>query len=174
MKKAALLFSAFFLSGCAFLNPYESDFSCPEGNRGKCVSVQQAYEENGVVPSKTKADAAKEGHCTSKYSDVDGAVSLETVCTDPQPATTSAPAATMVLNQEDRNYNHYRSALFEKFNGLLKEPVTPVVAPPKAMRVLLLPYTGQENEFYMLRYVYFFVDEPRWILGDSVLEEEEE
>lgn len=174
MRKAALLISAFFLSGCALLNPYESDFSCPEGNKGKCVSVQQAYEDNGAVSAKVKGDATKEGRCTSKYSDVDGAMPFETVCSDPQLATTSAPAAVAAVNPEDRNYNHYRSALFEKFNGLLKEPVTPVVAPPKAMRVLLLPYTGQENEFYMLRYVYFFVDEPRWILGDSVLEEEEE
>ena len=66
------------------------------------------------------------------------------------------------------------SALFDKFSGLLKEPVTPVVAPPKTMRVLLLPYTGQDNEFYMLRYVYFFVDEPRWFMGDSVSSGEEE
>jgi conjugal transfer pilus assembly protein TraV len=71
-------------------------------------------------------------------------------------------------NPEERNYNQYRSALFDKFSGLLKEPKTPIVAPPKVMRVLLLPYTGQENEFYMLRYVYFFVDKPHWILGDSV------
>lgn len=174
MRKAALLFSAFFLGGCAFLNPYESDFSCPEGNNGKCVSVQQAYEDNGSVPTKANTDVARKGNCTSSYSEIDGAVSLDAACSDTQPATNSTPAATMVLNPEDRNYNRYRSALFEKFNGLLKEPVTPVVAPPKAMRVLLLPYTGQENEFYMLRYVYFFVDEPRWILGDSVLEEEEE
>ena len=42
------------------------------------------------------------------------------------------------------------------------------------MRVLLLPYTGQENEFYMMRYVYFFVDNARWILGDSVTSNDEE
>jgi len=77
-------------------------------------------------------------------------------------------AAPVTGNLEERNYNQYRSSLFDKFNGLLKEPKTPIVAPPKVMRVLLLPYTGQENEFYMLRYVYFFVDKPRWILGDSV------
>jgi len=76
--------------------------------------------------------------------------------------------------KENGALTKYRAALFDKFTGLLKEPVTPVVAPPKTMRVLLLPYTGQDNEFYMLRYVYFFVDEPRWLLGDTVTSGEEE
>ena len=77
-------------------------------------------------------------------------------------------------NNEEKSFNRYRSALYDKFSGLLKEPKTPIVAPPKVMRVLLLPYTGQENEFYMLRYVYFFVDKPRWILGDSVIADGED
>jgi conjugal transfer pilus assembly protein TraV len=76
--------------------------------------------------------------------------------------------------RETQNYNRYRSALYDKFGKLLKEPKTPVVSPPKTMRVLLLPYTGQDNEFYMMRHVYFFVDEPRWILGDSVSSSDDE
>ena len=70
--------------------------------------------------------------------------------------------------------NRYRAALLDTFTGLLKEPVTPVVAPPKTMRVLILPYTGQDNELNMVRYVYFFVDEPRWLLGDTIMSGEEE
>jgi len=42
------------------------------------------------------------------------------------------------------------------------------------MRVLLLPYKGEGNELFMLRHVYFFVDEPRWVLGDSLLAIDEE
>ncbi len=113
--------------------------------------------------------------CTSTYSGVEGG-GMETTCSDPhgdteKAATTATPVSG---NIEEKNYNRYRSALYDKFSGLLKEPQTPIVAPPKVMRVLLLPYTGQENEFYMLRYVYFFVDKPRWILGDSVTAEGED
>jgi len=116
---------------------------------------------------------AKSG-CSTAYSGIDGE-GMVTTCTEAIPADTdgnptgNATAAPPIAgNTEERNYNQYRSALFDKFSDLLKEPKTPIVAPPKVMRVLFLPYTGQENEFYMLRYVYFFVDKPRWILGDSV------
>ncbi|MHB8057075.1 MAG: TraV family lipoprotein [Desulfuromonadaceae bacterium] len=152
------------MSGCALLNPYESSFSCPESSKGKCVSVQTAYSEStsGAFPVKeTQVDHATE-ECGPE-SITPGS------CIDGKKEVTSNP-----LSKENGTYNRYRTALFDKFSGLLKEPVSPVVAPPKTMRVLLLPYTGQDNEFYMLRYVYFFVDEPRWLLGDTVSSGEEE
>jgi conjugal transfer pilus assembly protein TraV len=107
------------------LNPYASDFNCPDTDPGKCVSVRTAYEESkGIVPT---AAAAGSG---------DGR-------------------------------DLYREALYSRFAGLLREPETPMVVPPRVMRVLLLPYRGAEGELYMLRYAYLFVEEPRWILGDQ-------
>lgn len=164
MKKALITTGMLIMSGCALLNPYESSFSCPETSNGKCVSVQTAYSESSTGPGKAHEpaeDHAREG-CGSG-NDNGGA------CTEGKKEATLNPAS-----KEDGSYNRYRSALFDRFSGLLKEPVTPVVAPPRTMRVLLLPYTGQDNEFYMLRYVYFFVDEARWLLGDSVSSAEEE
>lgn len=154
MKKTLIVIVMLTMSGCSLLNPYESSFSCPDTSKGKCVSVQTAYSEsaNGARPVKEALVA----HATE-----DGG--SENMTATPHP-----------LSKENGTYNRYRTALFDKFSGLLKEPVTPVVAPPKTMRVLLLPYTGQDNEFYMLRHVYFFVDEPRWLLGDSVSSGEEE
>lgn len=164
MKKILIVIGILSMSGCALLNPYESSFSCPESSKGKCVSVQTAYSESasGALPVKeTQTDRAVED-CTSE--------NISTgACSDAKNDGTPSP-----VPKENGTYNRYRTALFDKFSGLLKEPVSPVVAPPKTMRVLLLPYTGQENEFYMLRYVYFFVDEPRWLLGDSVSAGEEE
>lgn len=176
MKKAlcSILVSG-FLCGCSMINPYQSEFSCPDTFKGKCASVREVYMEDatGGAKEKTGTSAAK-SRCTSTYSDTE-AGGVVTTCSDPSPADTGTStsdnaslSASAAGNAEERNYNQYRSALYDKFSGLLKEPQTPVVAPPKVMRVLLLPYTGQENEFYMLRYVYFFVDKPRWILGDSV------
>nr|WP_246562059.1 TraV family lipoprotein [Geobacter grbiciae] len=153
------------MSGCALLNPYESNFSCPESYNGKCVSVQTAYSESSGGAARTKDAAADQSHesCGSESENL-GA------CTDSRKELAGSNPA----SKENGALTKYRAALFDKFTGLLKEPVTPVVAPPKTMRVLLLPYTGQDNEFYMLRYVYFFVDEPRWLLGDTVSSGEEE
>ena len=174
------------LCGCSMINPYQSEFSCPDTFKGKCASVREVYLEdaaesrqNSAEQNKVEKPVAKQG-CTSTYSGMEGG-GMVTSCSDAVPAEMGAIAggnASLVApvgeNPEERNYNQYRSALFDKFSGLLKEPKTPIVAPPKVMRVLLLPYTGQENEFYMLRYVYFFVDKPRWILGDSVVADGED
>ena len=164
MKNILIAIGILSMSGCALLNPYESSFSCPESSKGKCVSVQTAYSESatGPLPAKEAQSDRTAEECTSENSTA-GA------CSDAKKEGTLNP-----VSKENGTYNRYRTALFDKFSGLLKEPVTPVVAPPKTMRVLLLPYTGQDNEFYMLRYVYFFVDEPRWLLGDTVSSGEEE
>lgn len=167
------------LCGCALLNPYESEFNCPDSFKGKCTSVRQVYMEDsaGAPPNKVEKYVAKP-RCTTTYSGTEGE-GLVTTCSDPVPAdrdkvTAETPSTPVSGNDEETNFNRYRSSLYDRFNGLLKEPQTPIVAPPKVMRVLLLPYTGQDNEFYMLRYVYFFVDKPRWILGDSVTADGEE
>jgi len=165
VKRTLALAGMLLMSGCALLNPYESNFSCPESYNGKCVSVQTAYSESSGGAARTKDVAADQPqeNCGSE-SENHGA------CTE----TRNELADSKLPSKENGALTKYRAALFDKFTGLLKEPVTPVVAPPKTMRVLLLPYTGQDNEFYMLRYVYFFVDEPRWLLGDTVTSGEEE
>jgi conjugal transfer pilus assembly protein TraV len=134
-----LLVLAILLTGCASVfNPYESDFQCPETDRGKCVSIQDAYGES---MQKNLSKENKEELKSEKPKEGDA------------------------LKSQDKK-NDYQEALYKELAGLLKEPITPVVAPPKVMRVFLLPYKGDANELYMLRYIYFFVDEPKWILGD--------
>lgn len=170
--------AAGLLCGCSMLNPYESEFSCPDTFKGKCASVREVYLEDAaasrqnVTEQNMAAKPAAKSACTTTYSSIEGE-GLTTTCADTAPVDMDSMSP-VAVNPEERNFNRYRSALFDKFGGLLKEPQTPVVAPPKVMRVLLLPYTGQENEFYMLRYVYFFVDKPRWILGDSVVADGED
>lgn len=70
----------------------------------------------------------------------------------------------------------YRDALFMKLSNLLREPKTPLVVPPKVVRVMILPYqdaTGKE--FYSARYIYTIVEEPQWILQNlKALPPEEE
>ena len=148
MNKTLTVAGMLLLSGCSLMNPYESSFSCPETGTGKCVSVQTAYQEATAPVTVMTTDTT-----------------TETTAGNSTPENRERPGAAE---------NRYRTALCDTFPGLLKEPVTPVVAPPRTMRVLILPYTGQDNELNMLRYVYFFVDEPRWLLGDTITSGEEE
>lgn len=62
----------------------------------------------------------------------------------------------------------YQDSLYRKLTGLLDEPTTPVIAPPKVMRMLLLPYKGSDKELYLYRYVFFVVDDYSWTLGDNI------
>jgi conjugal transfer pilus assembly protein TraV len=151
MRKYFILLFVLAAAGCAIVNPYENDFSCPDTFHGKCISVHGAYADS--LTGKDDAYEKKINNCI-------GGNCPEAGGGDPVPT----PAGTV----EDRNYNAYRSALYSRYDQLLRDPQTPVVAPPKVMRVLFLPYKGQEGEFYMYRHVYFFTEEPKWILGDSV------
>lgn len=70
--------------------------------------------------------------------------------------------------------NAYRDALFDRFAGLLREPETPVIVPPKTMRVLMLPYRGKSNELFMPRYAYVLIGESSWILAKEAKTTEED
>lgn len=153
MYRIVILFiAAALLNGCSVFNPYESEFPCRDVYKGKCASMQESYTESitGKDGGKTDKKDCEGGRCltTEHISINDGSVKGNET-------------------PETVNYNQYKAAMFKRMGGLINEPSTPFVVPPKIMRVLLLPYKGQEGEFYMLRHVYFFVDEPRWILGDS-------
>ena len=50
--------------------------------------------------------------------------------------------------------------------GLLREEKKPLLLPPKILRVLLLPYRGQDGELFMSRYVYIKIEDSQWILTD--------
>lgn len=130
--KLLLILISVVVFGCASaMNPYSENFTCPIMEHGKCVPIQQAYQESVTGKPITLEEQKKE---------------------KPQPEYSPV---------EDV----YRDALFTKLSQLLKEPRTPLLAPPKVVRVMILPYqdtTGKE--FYSARYVYTLVEEPQWIL----------
>ncbi len=49
---------------------------------------------------------------------------------------------------------------------LLEEPETPLLQPPKVLRVLLLPYRGEDNELFMTRYAFLEVERAQWVLTE--------
>ncbi len=135
--------------GCSMLNPYDSEFPCKGGYPGKCTSVREAHLESlAGTDGGNKQKPCSDGNCQSDTSSDE------------------------LLRNNDAKASEgaYKASLYRRLDGLLQEPKMPVVAPPKVMRILMLPYKGQDGEFYMMRYLYFFVDEPRWVLGDSIEE----
>jgi len=153
MRFAVLIGLSLVAAGCAGgLGVYESEFSCPQTYNGRCISVPDAH------------DLALKGHDGPEYDpNVESSVVKK-----------KAQQEDGLASGEESAHVSYKQSLFKRFDDLLQEPATPVVAPPQVMRVLLLPYKGDGNELYMLRHVYFFVDEPRWVLGDSLIALEEE
>ncbi len=143
VKSILLLISAgLFLTSCtSIMNPYSSNFSCPKYYKGKCVSLTEAYKE-----------------------------SIRN--TDGMPAKDNASkqirqlAINTVQNEGKRSsISLYQRDMLRKMSGLIKQPKTPIVIPPKTMRVLILPYVNSQNELEMGRYVYFFVGKPRWLFS---------
>jgi conjugal transfer pilus assembly protein TraV len=47
---------------------------------------------------------------------------------------------------------------------LLPGEKKPLLQPPKILRVLLLPYRGENDELFMTRYVYLKIEDSQWIL----------
>jgi len=50
--------------------------------------------------------------------------------------------------------------------GLLQEEKKPILQPPKILRVLLLPYKGENEELFMTRYIYVKIENADWVLTD--------
>lgn len=144
MKRLSILIFLLLISGCAsVLNPYKGEFQCPETVNGKCVSVNTAYEES---VGEKRSKGGSQGKVKSLQDELKESSIKE--------RTASAEG------------NEYEKALLGRMKGLLSEPVTPMVATPQAYRILLLSYPGDGDELFMPRYVYFFIDKPRWILDN--------
>lgn len=73
-------------------------------------------------------------------------------------AVTLDPAETA---QHELQENRYKIV-----SELLKEETKPLLQPPKILRVLLLPYKGEDEELFMSRYVYLKIEDSQWVLTD--------
>lgn len=161
MRFLTLMALALMTASCAtFVNPYNEDFSCPKTFNGKCVSITEAYDES-VEGVGLEEEEHEPEPCDCWPDEID--------C-DCEESKQKDDIAIAISEQKapspESPENSYRESLYGKLTRLIDEPVTPIVAPPKVLRVLLLPYEGSDNALYMYRYVYFFVDEPRWILDE--------
>lgn len=140
MKALMLSAMCVSLSGCALFNPYDSEFMCQAtDDYGRCVSVDGAYSD------------ALAGRRNLRKSE--GRKSMD--------ETEDARRA-----GETQAYSAYKHSEYREMRALLDLPVTPLVKPPKVLRTLITAYPSSARTLYTPRYVFFFVDEGRFVLGD--------
>jgi conjugal transfer pilus assembly protein TraV len=144
-----LLLPLLFLSGCGgvgrIVNPYEENFKCrTRDDAGKCISTPSAYKE-------------------ARFPDTDHA--SETSCTNTNGDTVPCPPAT-TTDASNINQLTAQNSRYKTLTALLTEPDKPMLEPPGIMRVLMLPYKGENDELFMTRYVYLKLRESQWVLTD--------
>jgi conjugal transfer pilus assembly protein TraV len=59
-----------------------------------------------------------------------------------------------------------QNSRYKALADLLEAPETPVLNPPRILRVLLLPYKGENNELFMTRYAYLEIEPSQWVLTE--------
>ena len=150
-----LLALTLVLSGCsALVSPYSTTFQCPDSDKGKCVSVQTAYDESIDDNPLVKEATCEE--CDEEKNKKD---------TDKEKEASTAPAA-------NKPKYDYQDVLYKKLTSIIDAPETPMVIPPDVVRVLIPSYTGTDNELFSARYVYFFATEPKWSITTATESEE--
>lgn len=55
---------------------------------------------------------------------------------------------------------------YRMLSELLPEEKKPILQAPKIMRILLLPYKGENQELFMTRYAYVKIEDSDWILSN--------
>src|ERR1039457_1691039 len=186
ITKFAVLAALFMLNGCAsILNPFESKFACPDNPKGKCISIKGAYNEDLASSTDGKfnpddtlpaTEIRKNNHEAPRQVDsVQEAPKGKSCCTGKPDTTEEMPMAPQPALQQVRNdvpVQEYRDASLKKVTKLLRDPVSPLVAPPHVMRVLILPYEDDDGTLNLQRFHYVMVDRPKWVLGDYLAKEE--
>lgn len=147
MKILIIFTSAlFFLQACSPI-PYNNDFGCKrEEAYGKCVTVEEAYEEavTGVEKGKPLGKKAKKSKSET-----------------PKKESNSLAV-----------YKDYRYEMLDSLRKLVAQPDTPIVKPPVQTRTLILSYIPRDNKrrLYQPRYVYSIAEDPEFVYGQYELQ----
>ena len=174
------------ISGCArVFNPYKSTWSCPAPYLGKCTDVHEAYKESVTGQDEKNAQAFRDkvnrdkkvakkgsdddaGKCTTCGGGSGGtgesftSATCNAECSKDKASKPCQECLSSLPKPSDEAL--YKGALFREMTSIIEQPRTPMLKQPEVLRVLVLGYTGGENEFFSHRYMYMIVSKPRWIL----------
>jgi conjugal transfer pilus assembly protein TraV len=159
-----LIVAALPLSGCAtvgsIMSPYSEKFSCKNSDHGQCIHPEKAYED-AVAGRTPRSDPAvtrdKKLLRAGEAAQADGV----------QPGT-NVPRGKVMPGA----YAGYRDSVYRELQGLIDQPVTPMLKPSQAVRTLILPYADRQrpDRLYMPRYVYSILERPSWVVGGYLVE----
>jgi conjugal transfer pilus assembly protein TraV len=142
-----LLGTSLLLGVVAGCNPYNSEFACKNAPFGKCSSTPDIYTE--ITDHKVKVPK------------VDADTGL--------PVSGEKEVALVAIPEAE---SAYREAELKKVTKLLKRPVTPVLVPPTVMRILYLPFEGEDGDVLnMPSYAYLILDKPRFVMGEYLVQQ---
>lgn len=147
----------------SMMSPYPEKFGCKNSDHGVCISPEKAYED-AVAGRPSRSDPA---------------VTNDKKLLKHHPEMAAAPAAPGATSARARQgytqpsaFSDYRSSVYAKLQGLIEQPVTPMLKSPRTIRTLILPYADRERpeRLYMPRYVFSVLDQPEWVVGDYLVE----
>jgi conjugal transfer pilus assembly protein TraV len=146
------------LGGCATLgsvmSPYSEKFSCKNNDHGQCIHPEQAYAD-AVAGATSRSDPA---------------VTHDKAMLRVSP-NTSAGMGRAGRQIPSSGYAGYRESVYRELQGLIDQPATPMLKPPRTVRTLILPYADQHrpDRLYMQRYVFSILERPQWVVGDYLV-----
>lgn len=162
MKKGLLLALVMSsLSGCSLLPYHDSDACKLEGNYGKCIDGQSAYDE---------AVSGKEMY--GNYIVEDGLTDEMPEAVKQQTKSAEGSGDGFIdnhLSVAEREYIGLRAKTYQELSTLVDNPQTPLVRPTKVLTTLIIGYrdSSDKKHMYSPRYVYTIAKEPEFVLDNA-------
>lgn len=153
------------LGGCATLgsvmSPYSEKYSCKNSDHGQCVHPEKAYED-AVAGRPSRSDPA----VTNDRKLLRGQAAAPAT-----PGMVPAPRGKAATVAAEAFLGH-RDSVYRELQGLIDQPVTPMLKPSRTIRTLILPYADRQrpDRLYMPRYVFSIVETPAWVVGDYLVD----
>jgi conjugal transfer pilus assembly protein TraV len=153
------------LSSCAtvgsLMSPYSEKFSCKNSDHGQCIHPEQAYEDAVAGRASRSDPSVTVDHKILNSQERAGAP--DSIGGIDRPAKGAAAS----LNA----FAGYRDSVYRELQGLIEDPVTPMLKAPRTVRTLILPYADRQrpDRLYMPRYVYSILEAPSWVVGDYLV-----
>jgi conjugal transfer pilus assembly protein TraV len=155
------------LGGCAavgsLMSPYSEKFSCKNSDHGQCIHPDKAYED---------AVAGRPSHSDPAVTN-DKKMLRDPGADKPMPGMAGSKAGRgRGAASPVSGYPGYRDSVYRELQGLIDQPVTPMLKPPRTVRTLILPYADRQrpDRLYMPRYVFSIVETPAWVVGDYLVD----
>lgn len=137
------------LCACSsIMMPYSDELKCSGTYKGKCQSVEDAYNDSKADIDPRMYDKEwleKKKEWMEENKALVEARKQNQIQADNQIAPT------------------YRKELFRELTDVIQEPETPMVIPPRIVRGLVLN-VARDEMFVASHYVYFMIDKPKWVL----------